>query len=314
MKNFSLILLFTLLLTSGCDDDDGGFSLAPLIEHRGVYINNFLTDGILGDDIKEDELIAWVDENDFNHIYLYNVGAILAASLGAELNDFVEKSHNYEEGIDVTFVSAGFGTSFNNIIDYHDEYPNIPRGIVSEIEFWNGSMTYADDYEPWINKLNSLKFDYPINAPGPRNPDVVRQFYIGKIKDGGAAPSLAIAKELVDHHDEIFLTNYHTAAYNLNASEEPNSIKNKLRLLAQAGSELGKDVNIVILFNVYQESGSPQIWNFFSTTGEDHEFEDAYVSFYNEVDDAVDIPYKEFLNIKGFGIYRYTDAEEARPL
>ncbi|CAM1344960.1 hypothetical protein [Tenacibaculum amylolyticum] len=281
--------------------------------HKGIYINDFLHDGILGDTIKEDALLAWCHTNGFNNIYLYNIGAILSGSSKQFLDPFVQKAHNYQNGIDVTFVSAGFGTSFSNIESYHDQYSNLPKGIVSEIEFWNGGMNYTSDYLPWIHKLNSLKFDIPNGQSTPRNPNIIKRFYIGKIKNSGQAPSLTIAKELVTHHDEILLANYHSNAYNLSTSTSTNSIKNRLRLLALAGNELNKTVNIVILFNVNQNSSSPHIWSYFDINNGNHNFEDTYTNFYNDFLVAQDIPYKQFLNLKGFGIYRYSDAKSARP-
>lgn len=281
--------------------------------HKGIYINNFLHDGILGNETKENELLNWCYTQGFNNIYLYNIGAILSGNSKQFLNPFVEKAHNYLGGINVTFVSAGFGTSFTNIENYHDDYINLPKGIVSEIEFWNGGKDYNSHYLPWINKLNSLKLDIPSNASTPRNPNVIKRFYIGKIKNSGQAPSLAIAKELVTHHDEIFLANYHSNAYNLSNSSSQNSIKNKLRLLALAGKELNKTVNIVILFNVNQSSSAPQIWNYFSVNHGNHTFEDAYTNFLSDFTATQDIANKQYLNLKGYGIYRYSDAKSARP-
>ncbi len=309
-----LIIVSHLFFFTSCDDDDETISIGLLAEHRGVYINDFYNAGILGNSTLEDNLLAWVDENDFTDIYLYNVGAILADGLDNDLRNFVKKTHNQSSHVRVSFVSAGFGDSFTEIEEYHDgRKDSRPDGIVSEIEFWNGSMNFADDYAPWIDKVNDLKFTVPPGQTVPLNPGITKQFYIGKIKDPGILPSLVIAKELVINHDEIFLTNYHTNAWQLSSSTAENSIKNKLNLLAQAGLELNKIVNIVILFNIYQMSPSPQIWNYFATTGSNKEFENAYVEWLNEYQSSIDINNKEFLNIKGFGIYRYSDAKLARP-
>jgi hypothetical protein len=311
---YSITILLGLFLLCSCDEDDNSISVGLLAEHRGVYINDFYTGGILGNNTLEDELLAWVDENDFTDIYLYNIGAALAAGLDDDLRAFVDKAHNQDPYVKVSFVSAGYGDSFTQIEEYHDgRKDNRPDGIVSEIEFWNDSMTFVDDYEPWIDKLNDLKFTPPPGEITPLNADLTRQFYIGKIKDPGLPPSLTIAKELVTHHDEIFLTNYHNDAWQLSGSTEENSIVNKLNLLAQAGMELNKEVNIVILFNVYQMSPSPEIWNYFATTDMDNEFEDAFVEWGAEFDESTAITNKEFLNLKGFGIYRYSDAKDARP-
>ena len=219
MKYLATILL-SLLFFSSCDKDDGTISLGLLVEHRGIYINDFYTGGILGDLSLEDDLLAWVDENDFTDIYLYNIGSALLDDKYDELRAFVKKAQNQEPYVRVSFVSAGFGTSFSNIEAYHDgRKDSRPDGIVSEIEFWNDSMTFADDYAPWISKVNDLKFTPPPGEITPLNPGITRQFYIGKIKDAGMPPSLTIGKELVTHHDEIFLTNYHTdrlATFKLN--------------------------------------------------------------------------------------------------
>jgi hypothetical protein len=309
-----LILLSNLFVLTSCDDDDGTVSIGLLAEHRGIYINDFYNAGILGNPTLEDNLLAWVDENDFTNIYLYNIGAALGDGLDNDLRNFVKKAHNQSSYVRVSFVSAGFGDSFTEIEGYHDgRKDSRPDGVVSEIEFWNGTMNFADNYAPWINKVNDLKFTVPFGQTVPLNPGITKQFYIGKIKDPGMIPSLTIAKELVTHHDEIFLTNYHSNAWQLSSSTAENSIINKLNLLAQAGMELNKEVNIVILFNVYQMSPSPQIWNYFATTGTNKEFEDAFVEWSNEYQSSTDITNKEFLKIKGFGIYRYSDAKLAKP-
>ncbi len=281
-------------------------------DHRGVYINNFVTDGYLGNDVKEDSILDWAVRHEFNNVYLYNIGSAMSMGMQEELDTFVYKAHNWDYPIELTFVSAGFGTSFTNIENYHDDYDNIPVGIVSEIEFWNGSKTYADDFAPWVEKLNSLKFDTVTVDSIVRNPDLYRRFYIGKIKDGGEPPSIDIAENLVINHDEIFLTNYHSNGYNLSTSSSENSIRNKLSLLGEAGYNLGQKVNIVILFNVRQDSPAPQIWDYFEEVGEDHYFKHAYESFYKDFLEAEDIEHKNYLNLKGYGFYRYTDAIEAR--
>ncbi len=294
----------------GCNQPS--FSASDHYAHRGIYINNFVSDGILGDSLQEDSLLKWCAFNEFNNIYLYNIGSALSMGMEDTLDSFVLEAHQWTPAISVTFVSAGFGGSFTDIENYHDNYTNIPKGIVSEIEFWNGSMTYADDYAPWIDKVNSLKYDTVTMDSIVRNPNLKRRFYIGKIKDGGEPVSMTIAENLVINHDEIFLTNYHTDGFNLSNSSSENSIRNKLSLLGEAGFNLQQKVNIVILFNVRQDSPAPQIWDYFDEYGADHEFRHAYQSFYHDFINATDITYKQYINLVGYGIYRHSDAKEAR--
>ena len=280
------------------------------VSHRGIYINNFVTDGVLGNESKEDSLIDWCLYQDFNNVYLYNIGSALSGGMQVELDSFVHKAK--DQSIEVTFVSAGFGTSFSNIVSYHENYPNLPQGIVSEIEFWNGSGDYDIDYVPWLDRLDSLKFVTLTGDVSPLNPELNRRFYIGKIKNPGQPPSIVIAEDLITHHDEIFLTNYHSNGYNLSTSSSENSIRNKLSLLGEAAKNLQTEVNIVILFNVRQDSPAPNIWSYFSEENEDHDFRSGYEKWYHDFLNATDIDFKEYINLKGYGIYRWTDAKEAR--
>jgi hypothetical protein len=118
-----------------------------------VYINDFYHGGTLGNSTLEDALLVWVDENDFTDIYLYNIGAALGAGLDNDLRAFVDKAHNQDPYVSVSFVSAGFGDSFTEIEEYHDgRKDSKPDGIVSEIEFWNGSMNFTDDYVLGLTK------------------------------------------------------------------------------------------------------------------------------------------------------------------
>lgn len=84
-------ILVILILFCSCDDDDNSISIGLLAEHQGVYINDFYNGGILGDSILKDNLFAWVDENDFTDIYLYNIGAALGAELDNDLRSFIKK-------------------------------------------------------------------------------------------------------------------------------------------------------------------------------------------------------------------------------
>ena len=292
----------------GCNHSESVHDLRT--SHRGIYINNFVTDGVLGNDIKEDSLLDWCLYQDFNNVYLYNIGSALSSGMQEELDSFVHKAN--DQSIDVTFVSAGYGTSFTNIISYHEDYPHIPQGIVSEIEFWNGSGDYDFDYVPWLDKVDSLKFTTLPGDSSPLNPDLSRRFYIGKIKNPGTPPSITIAEDLVSHHDEIFLTNYHSNGYNLSTSSSENSIRNKLSLLGEAAKNLETEVNIIILFNVRQDSPAPNIWSYFSEDNDDHDFLAGYEKWYHDFINATDIDYKEFINLKGYGVYRWTDAKVAR--
>lgn len=291
---------------------DIGYQKMPV--HRGIYIDDFLTGSILGNIPEENKLISWCLQNNFNQIYLYNIhGILLNPTKKVELDAFVEKVHSlYPKKMHVTFVSGGM-TSLNNTIQYHKDYHNHPKGVVSEIEFWNSGGSFTT-FKAWMNQLDNLKSAIPFGYLTPLNPNLKKRFYIGKIKDNeGIYTNEQVAEHLVINHDEIFLANYHTEAYNLSASEAPNSIKNRLRLLAETGYNLNKKVNIVILFNVNTASEAADIYNYFDVTAGNHEFHEAFESFMTDFLNATDIPYKDFLKMKGYGIYKYSEAKAARP-
>ncbi len=308
---FLTISAFVILLSFTCDIQKlPPVSKKPVIAHRGIYINDFLNDGILGNQVKEDSLLNWVSINGFNHLYLYNTHQILQQNnLKTQFSNFIQKAKNQVKPVKVTAVTGGLA-SINNLKTYIDDTYEEPYATVSEIEFWNtgGSFDYFLD---WLAVVNDILVNPPVVQ---KNAYLEKHFYIGKIKDkAGVYDSLEVAKKLVLEHNRIFLTNYHTDAFEMSTSTSSNAIRAKLQLLADAAAIVNKDVHIVILFNVRSDSPAPNIFSYFDENGQNHKFNHAYESFKTDFDAAI-FNHKDKLKLEGYGIYRYSDAKVARPL
>lgn len=115
MKNTKqrLFILFGFFFFSACTELESlPAELATAksydAEHRGVYINRFKSDGILGDILKEGTLLTWCVQNDFNEVTLYNINTIMNEDVDrVALNAFAGKAHAWSPAIKVGFVNAG---------------------------------------------------------------------------------------------------------------------------------------------------------------------------------------------------------------
>ncbi|HHB78356.1 MAG TPA: hypothetical protein ENK85_03900 [Saprospiraceae bacterium] len=312
MKKIGLLIVLALIL-NGCKKRKI-INISEIVPtHRGVYVNDFVNDVILGDVAKEDSLIDWTQRNGLNHLYLYNTHQILVTdtTLRPKLSTFIAKCKNLSHPIKVTLVSGGH-SSAEAMAPYYDMRYTDPDGMVSEIEFWNGSGSF-DNFLSWTSILSDIRMTLYPNMLHPRDPDLQRRYYVGKIKDAaGVYDSMQVAKHLVLAHDQIFLANYHNNAYELSNSSTPNGIRARLQLLANAAYSENKKAHLVILFNVRQDSPAPNIFSYFDVNDGNHTFLQAFESFKSDFNNFA-MDHKDMIVLDGFGIYRYSDARVARP-
>ncbi len=267
--------------------------------NRGIYVNSFAS--ILGDVAKEDSLLNWCQAHTFGRINLYNISTIISNSTTAgQLNTFIGKAKASPYFLKVSFVASS-ATGVNNYYNnYYLLYPNKPDAITSEYEFWNGTNSFST----FMGIGNNMTTVY--NATS--SPQVEREIYVSQFNDAaGVYTTPQIAQYIVTNSDRVYLVNYTATAYNYGST-----LQTKLQILADAGAALNKIVRVVILFNVNTSSSDPNIYNYFSTTGSNHPFPDAYNSVrtgYN----AASFPNKSFLLLQGYQIYRYSNARLARP-
>lgn len=282
------------------------------INHRGIYVNNFEND-ILGTG-EELNLLHWCDQNSFNEVTLYNIGSILDDQYKTlQLTNFVAKAHAFD--IRVSFVASSEET-INKIEDYQNQvyYPYLQAdGIATEYEFWNpNAVGVSYDYYH-KNMLKPLK-----RLDNTADYDLKQQLYISTFDDAaGVYPSEKVLKKVLQHlkkgdgNDQIFLVNYRTNAQNFPTDSNSKHYQ-RIQEIANVAKKKNMEVNIVVLF-MTREDTTPSLFNYFSDLGLANNFEDAFISyrdgFYNS-----DIAHKEYINLDGYQIYRYSDAKVAKPL
>lgn len=135
------------------------------------------------------------------------------------------------------------------------------------------------------------------------SPSVEREGYVSQYSDAaGITGSTTIIQSLISNCDNIVQVNYSKNAYNLSGT-----LTNKLQAIANEANGLGTVANITILFNVNTASSDPNIYSYFSTSGSNNNFVDAYNNLMNDYTNSA-ITNKASLNIHGYAIYRYSDA------
>lgn len=281
--------------------------------HRGVYVNSFETD-ILGNTTEENYLLDWCIANNFNEITLYTISSILnTTSQTLLLKDFVERAHS-DYNLIVTFVASS-KTAINKINTYHADYPGAlaaPDGIATEYEFWNGANSFTYYKTQMLKRLKQVDPNFDSSWK--------QELYISKFEDAeGVVPDNKVINRVAVHfktgggNDELFWVNYRNNAFNFpNPVTAPNSY-NRIQEIAKKAFKKDIIINIVVLFNVRTDSGSPNIYDYFDVTDGDHDFSDAFDN-YKDGFDISGITHKENINMIGYQIYRYSNAKLARPL
>ena len=264
---------------------------------RGVYIDKF--DSKLGNKASEDSVLDWCIKNNLNQISLYSVGNILTQGKASLLNNFIGRASAAPYNINVSVAAASLNTATNEY-NYYTNYPNKFSGITTEYEYWNGGNSFST-FQSEINYMSSI---HQVTGSA-----IKRQLYISKFTDASnaATADTTIARCLVQNADKIFVVNYVTNAYNLS-----NSTLNKIKTIANASKKLNKVTEVVILFSVNQNSTDPNLYNYFSVTGSNHAFADAYNKFKTDYN-ALTFTNKTSVNLVGYQLYNYSNASSARP-
>lgn len=262
-----------------------------------IYVNSF--SNILGDSLKEDSLLNWSLAQGFTQMNLYNISTILGSnSSKSKLNNFIYRAHSGTYGLEVCFVASSASTA-SNIGTYCVNYANKPDRIVTEYEFWNGTNSFST-FSTIVSAMTTVYNN--------TTPPVEREGYVSQYSDAaGITGSTSIIQSVINNCDNIVQVNYSASAYSLSGT-----LSNKLQAIANEANSLGTVANITILFNVNTASSDPNIYAYFSTTGSNNNFVNAYNNLMNDYNNSP-ITNKASLNIHGYAIYRYSDARLARP-
>ena len=294
---------------------------------RGLYLNDFNL--IVGDSTEENLVYSWVQNNNINHVYCYDLTGVLSTLTGRNnVRNFNETIRTFG----VTHIGGigasertlvGSGTTGDNSRLYYNNECTIPEQrydiLNLESEFWNynGNSPYiipgtngqlrwdnggTDDWESQNSSIytsghsNSLSTD----------------FYIGLIRDGKNSPATPplidkvspsdIALNLVNNTDRVLLTCYLTTDQFTGTTDAGfNEIVNNLTLLGTAATTSSKVIDVVILFNAKDE--------FMKSYFVNHLLDEAYDNVLTSFNNTSFIG-KEGINLIGYMIYGYQQVKD----
>lgn len=111
---------------------------------------------ILGDEQKEASLLQFIELHGFDSIALYNLNVILAdEDLSTALQSFMARAR--DAGVErIEAIGAEGSGPWDAIHEFHEERAPFD-GLVTEIEFWAGSVSF-DDFIDTLEYVRSLTF------------------------------------------------------------------------------------------------------------------------------------------------------------
>ncbi|CAL2107482.1 conserved hypothetical protein [Tenacibaculum sp. 190524A02b] len=335
MKNLTIIIktFIVVLLLSSCNKNEPFSTLensnstpyskkkvikidtSSAIQHRGIYINGF-RDSILGDSIKETYLLNWCNLNKFNEITLYTVNAILNGNNSEEIENlanFINRAH-VGYNLDVSFSAVG-KEAIENIRDYQTSQSNVLNradGIFSEYEFWNPNDIDANFkyFDKVLTKtLNKTNRDM---GEGWEENIYVKDF----TDSGGEYSEKRVITKIVNYlrsgdNNRIGLVNYRSNAQNF-PSSSTSSYYQTFEKIADIAAKRKKVTNVIVLF-MTREDRTPTLFDYFATAGQNNDFDSAFISFKQGFLNSA-IANKQYINLMGYQIYRYSDSKKAKPL
>jgi hypothetical protein len=309
--------------------------------NAGIYVNDF--DLILGNSVSETALLNWCNTHNFKTLNLSKIASLASgsSSIRTQLNAFIglAKSITYNKKIYLIVSSAVTAGSVQN--KYYDNpiYTNKYDGYLTEYEFWNtSSYTSTTSTCPTFNEFANLTAT--LAAISATSPAIINNVYVSKFTDAACASSITnpaclsnslvcqtntttIFSTLLTNYSRLYLPYYQSSA----ATTITSTMLTRLNELGAAANALGKVAKLEIIYLTRYSSGDPDIYNYFASTttqnvlssyptpGLNMVFSKPYTNFvtnYNALT-TVQLPYKNNLVISGYSIFRYTEAQQARP-
>lgn len=294
---------------------------------RGLYLNDFNL--IVGNPSEENLVYNWVQSNNVNHIYCYDLTPILSTLTGRNnVRNFNETIRTYGVthiggigGSEKTLIGSGT-TGENSRILYNNEcvIPEQKYDILNlENEFWNynGNFPYEQPgtngqlrwdnggTDDWESQNSAI---YTSGHSDSLSTDV----YIGLIRDGKNSPATPplnekvspsdITLNLVNNTDRVLLTCYLTTdQFTATTDAGFNEIVDNLTLLGTAATVSLKVIDVVILFNVKDE--------FMKSYFVNNQLDDAYNNVLNSFNNT-SFTGKEGINLIGYMIYGYQQVKD----
>ncbi len=275
---------------------------------RGIYINNFKE--IIGNQVAEDEMLSFVQNEGFNYLLLYNLHHIQTQMFditnedtATPLIEFIEKAKT-QYGINEVGAVGEKLTSYDKMILYNEIVNHNPNQKIDvfhmEFEFWNKNLvsgyyckTYLEKNGYPCTKVGAFDFYYKelLQLEDLSNQiNVKSETYIGN-------PTLSEC-DLIGNTLDRALVHYYRKS---DVYNNGNSIYNfkKYRL-----EELAPEIGILNVIPVFS-SRSYHMGPWLLENSQEQAIETWW--FGQNGFDSDSGSWKNHINIEGYQWYRYTD-------
>lgn len=264
-------------------------------QYRGVYVNAF--DKMLGNVAAEDSMLNWCKANGFNAISLYSLNAVMGDQRFTSLARFMKKARTGGYGITQIAAVRGSSNNFTQNANYDNSRTDLDERFNVynlENEWWNNGPSCNFGCYTTILQFMGQK---ALAA----NPKIIRETYMGWFHNP-KNQELQQAKTLVQNLDRLMVHDYRTAP-------SFGYMQSRLSFLGRAARNLGRVIDIIVIFSAEPEF----MQNYFSTTGQNKTFDDAYAEIVAQ-HNAATFDGKDHIRIVGYQIFQYSLARQARPL
>lgn len=122
-------------------------------EIKGMYVDGFAS--ILGDEIKEDSLLQFAQNNGFNYLTLYQLHVVNANTPLADFNaassfaNFISKAKNQYGILEIGAAGENYNSFYNSIHQYNLQHPADSQKVDVfnlEFEYWNTPAVSSGGY------------------------------------------------------------------------------------------------------------------------------------------------------------------------
>lgn len=262
--------------------------------YRGVYVNAF--DTMLGNVAAEDSMLNWCKAHGFNAISLYSLNAVMGDERYTSLARFMKKARTGGYGITQIAAVRGSSANFTQNANYDNGRTDLDERFNVynlENEWWNNGPDC-----PFGCYTNILQF--MSQKALAANPKIIREAYMGWFQnpDGN---ELSQAKTLTKNLDRVLVHDYRT-------SPSFGYMQSRLSYLGRAAKSQNRVIDVIVLFSAEPEF----MQNYYSTTGQNKTFDDAYAAIVAQ-HDAATFTGKDNIRIIGYQVFQYSLARQARP-
>lgn len=279
-------------------------SLPP---YRAMDVDGF--NSICGDSAKEDQLLALAQAKQINILFHYGLSTLLASASGrTAMAAYALKASAL--GITVGAIRGSSTTMIGSAKSSTKSYNNSRTNAAErfkiynlENEFWNylndvGNIELPDSignviFRHWNTYLEDIR-------TSAQEDGIQNEVYISSHAEDGIenTPEINICVEIINNVDRVQVAHYITDEEFSTTDRGWNFIDQQIEVLALAAQSLSKVIDVVILFANTDEF----MKDTFSAMTPVEIFR-IFMAYYN----TVDFDGKEYINIIGFDIYKYSE-------